>query len=383
MPDTGPAIGAVVATTTLSRMCVPRSLLWSLLLVVLVGCGPAGDGGSAADGRAADGGAAGEGVGGDAEPAATATPGAEREDRPDAGDPVGDAAWVEREPAPFALTEVAAAAFSGAVWTAGGFDAGGAAVAAVLIYDPVFDGWEEGPDLPRQVHHAALVAAGDELYLLGGYDGSGFDTPSASVTVLDASTGEWAEGPALPEPRAAGAAAWDGTRVVYGGGVGPDGLAGDVWALEGGEWVAVGTLEEPREHLAAAGDGEGRVWLMGGRTGGLASNLATVDLVEADTVTRIGALPTARGGVAGLHITGVGACALGGEDPDRTFDEVECMDADGAVTTLPPLAVARHGLGAAVLEDVAYAVLGGPDPGLAVSDALEALTLTAESNPGG
>jgi hypothetical protein len=35
----------------------------------------------------------------------------------------------------------------------------------------------------------------------------------------------------------------------------------------------------------------------------------------------------------------------------------------------------RHGLGAAVVGDVAYTFLGGPEPGLHVTDAVEALRL--------
>jgi hypothetical protein len=288
---------------------------------------------------------------------------------------LGAGAWTRRADAPLALTEVAAAPFGGSVWTAGGLDGDGEAVTTVLIHDPTFDGWEEGPALPAAVHHAALVSSGDALYLVGGYEGSGFDRPTAAVHVLDPTTGAWSEGPALPEPRAAGAGAWDGRRVVYGGGVGPDGLAGDVWALEDGTWTPLGVLSEAREHLAAASDGAGLVWFLGGRTGGLDTNLAAVDLVEDAEVRRVGDLPTARGGVAGLHLPGAGGCALGGEGPEATFAEVECVDAEGTVSTLPPLEVARHGLGAAIVEGVAYTVLGGPEPGLHVSPVVEALAL--------
>ncbi|MGI8876313.1 MAG: hypothetical protein ACR2KP_18705, partial [Egibacteraceae bacterium] len=182
-------------------------------------------------------------------------------------------------------------------------------------------------------------------------------------------------GPPFPAARPAGAAAWDGSRIVYAGGVGPDGLAGDVFALDGEEWTEVGALDEPREHVAAASDGQGRVWVLLGRTGGLDSNLSGVELVEGGTVRTLGELPTARGGVAGFHHPAVGACVVGGESPDATFAEVECMDADGAVTVLPELSVARHGLGAAVVEGTAYVGLGGPQPRLTVSPMLEALRL--------
>lgn len=293
----------------------------------------------------------------------------------DALDELVDDAWTALEPGSTARTEVAAAPYLDKVWVVGGLDADGAAVSEVAVYDPAFDAWEQGPALPERVHHAAVAVHEDALMVLGGYVGDGFDTPTDAVWQLDPATGEWEEGPALPQARAAGAAASDGERLVYGGGMGPDGLAGDVWALDGDAWDQVGGLDQPREHLAAAGDGDGRVWLLGGRTGGLDTNLAAVDLVEGDSITAVGELPTARGGLAGFFHPGAGACAAGGEEPTATFDAIECVDAGGEATVLPSLAEPRHGLGAAVVGDVAYTVMGGPEPGLAVSDTIEALRL--------
>jgi hypothetical protein len=303
-----------------------------------------------------------EAAGGDAEPHGD-----------DATAPAVVQRWTAVADAPLALTEVAAAPFGGAVWTAGGFLADGQATSAVLVYDPTFDVWEEGPPLPSPLHHAAMVSTGDRLFVLGGYAGSGFDLPTDEVLVLDVAAGRWEVAPPLPAPRAAGAAAWDGTRVVYGGGVGPEGLADEVYALDGDGWEPVGALSEPREHLAGASDGQGNVWFLAGRTGGFDTNLGTVDLADASGVVRLGDLPTPRGGVAGLHLSEIGACALGGEGTHGTFDEVECIDAEGTTTVLPALQHARHGLGAAVVEDRAYAVLGGPEPGLFVSAVVEAL----------
>lgn len=284
-------------------------------------------------------------------------------------------AWTAVEPSPSARTEVGAASYLDKVWVVGGLGADDAATGDVAIYDPSFDAWESGPALPERVHHAAVTVHENALVVLGGYVGDGFDAPTAGVWRLDPATGEWEEGPALPAPRAAGAAASDGDRIVYGGGVGPDGLAGDVWALDGGEWARLDALGEPREHLAAASDGEGRVWLLGGRAGGLNTNLAAVDLVEGESVRAVGELPTPRGGLAGFFHPEAGACAVGGEEPSGTFAAVECVDADGEVTVLPALAEPRHGLGAAVVGDLAYTVMGGPEPGLAVSETVEALRL--------
>ncbi|MDQ3870984.1 MAG: hypothetical protein M3301_05120, partial [Chloroflexota bacterium] len=282
--------------------------------------------------------------------------------------------WSLRARAPTPLTEVAAAAFGGRVWIAGGLGASGEAARAVLVYDPRRNSWEAGPNLPEAVHHASLVAAGDDLYLLGGYVGPGFGSPTPAVRRLHPSASAWVDGPALPEPRAAGAAVWDGSRIVYGGGVGPAGVSAVVFVLEAGAWRESATLAEAREHLAATSAGRGEAWFLGGRRGGLDSNVGAVDVIRAEEAREVGRLPTPRGGVAAFW-SGTGACLVGGEAPTGTFARVECIDADGKVSQLPDLREARHGLGAAVVDGVAYVALGGPRPGLTASDTIEALPL--------
>lgn len=277
------------------------------------------------------------------------------------------------------MTEVAAASFAGGFWVVGGLDTRGQAARDVNVYDPAFDTWAPGPELLEPLHHAALVSTGDLLYLIGGYRGPGYDAPTANVWVLDSATGDWAEGPALPEPRAAGAAAWDGHRLVYGGGVGADRQpTSQVFALEDGEWQVIGELSSPREHLGAASDGDGTVWFMGGRRGGdLSTNVATVEIVTGGDIEDGPALPTARGGVGAFWAPETGACLLGGESSGGTFSVAECVRPDGELMTLPRMAQARHGLGVAVLDGIAYAAVGGPAPGLSSTAIVEALDLAS------
>jgi hypothetical protein len=117
------------------------------------------------------------------------------------------------------------------------------------------------------------------------------------------------------------------------------------------------------------------VWFMGGRTAGLATNLGTVDVMRGDLVEPLGAPLTPRSGVAAFWTPSTGPCLAGGEGPEGTFNEVECIADDGSMHALPPLAVARHGLGAAVLDDGVIIALGGPEPGLFVSAAVERLAV--------
>jgi non-specific serine/threonine protein kinase len=327
---------------------------------------------------------------GDAEPSATASspPASPSETdgpaptapsaTPSAGSipPAAPAAWQRLDDAPFARLEMATAAHDGRIWLAGGLSPLGEALTDVDVYDPATGEWTDGPSLPTGVHHAALVSDGDRLLLVGGYLGSDFNRPTDLVLILATDDDAWESGPPLPALRAAGAAAFDGVRVVYAGGVGPGGVTADVYALAGDAWERVGGMRLAREHLAATTDGQGRVWLMGGRVGGLAGNLGIVETVEGDTISEVGEIPTPRGGVAAFYDEHVGACLTGGEAPDRAYTVVECVTADGTVTPLAELNEPHHGHGAAVIDGVAYVMLGGPEPALAAAPVIEALELT-------
>lgn len=287
----------------------------------------------------------------------------------------GELTWVRLADAPVALTEVAAAVHKGRIWVAGGLDADGQAVDRVMAYDPTADRWTESTPLPSPVHHAALVSDGVALHLIGGHVGDGFDRLSATVwRTEDPDLHAWDVVEPLPEPRAAGAAAWDGHgAILYGGGLARGRLSGDVFALDASGWRQVASLSRPRDHLAASSSAPGTVTFLGGRD--TSGNLAFVDTVSVsgDVEQRPG-LPTPRGGVAAFAAAGLGDCVVGGEGPDGTFAAVECVEADGT-TTLPEIGVARHGLGAVVVDGRVYVLLGGPRPGLAVSPVVEALDL--------
>jgi non-specific serine/threonine protein kinase len=280
--------------------------------------------------------------------------------------------WTTVAAAPAALTEVAVTTHGGRIWVAGGLRQDGSASEEVLVFDPSWGAWTSGPRLPAAVHHAALVSTARGLVLVGGY---AVDGPTAAVRRLDDGAAAWVDDPPLPEPRAAGAAAFDGARFVYAGGVGPGGVASEVFARTGDAWARIGRLPRAREHLAATSDGAGRTFVLGGRVGGLDGNLAIVDLVEGETVRTLGELPTRRGGVAAFWWPALGACLAGGESPGGTNPQVECMAADGTLARLPDLTIARHGVGAAVVDGTAYVVLGGHQPGLFTSDVTEAIRL--------
>ncbi len=284
-------------------------------------------------------------------------------------------AWETLAPMAVPRTEVAAAAAGGTIVVAGGFDAGGATVDIVELYDVDADEWSEGPPLPAAVDHAMAASDGETVYVFGGYDSD--RNPTAGAFAFR--DGEWdvLEDP-MPEARAAGGAAYTDGLIFVAGGIGPNGLADRTMVLEvdTGRWTLGGGLIVAREHLAVTAL-DGVVYAVGGRVGGMDGNLsATERLVPSNGRWEVVAgLPTARGGLGAAAGAGL-VIAAGGEEQPGTFAEVEAYDPTGrSWSALPDLPTPRHGLGVVVAGAVLLVIGGGPEPGLSVSGVVEALDL--------
>jgi hypothetical protein len=86
-------------------------------------------------------------------------------------------------------------------------------------------------------------------------------------------------------------------------------------------------------------------------------------------------MPTPRGGLAAAATENGFVVAPGGE-AETTFEEAEAYDVEaGTWVSLPPLPTPRHGLGVVAVGTTIHVVAGGPEPGLAFSDAHEAIDL--------
>lgn len=294
----------------------------------------------------------------------------------------GTPRWGELAPAPRAFEGAGVAEFEGRLWVAGGVspaegppDVGRPHLDTVSVYDPATGAWTAGPPLPAPVAFAPLVAADGELYLVGGQlrDGPDERGPVATVLRLDEGSGTWVEETPLPEARARGAAAWDGDRIVYAGGVGADLAASDaVYALENGAWRQIGRLSVAREKLAAATDGFGRVWFMGGRnTQTPDPAYGAVDVVQTtDEIFVAGPIAPVHSAGAVWH-AGTGPCVVGGDTGAGVTADVECLAGESGI---PPLPQARAGIGAEILGDRLH-VVGGYGSGFHGTAAFQVLRM--------
>jgi Kelch motif len=282
--------------------------------------------------------------------------------------------WRSAAPVPVPRTEVSASVFGREIGVVGGFLAGGANSSRADAYSPARNRWRRLPNLPVSLDHAMAVGRGRELYVVGGY-GRG-SVPQASFFVLR--NGRWVRLPAMPAPRAAaGAAVVGGKLYVVGGVEAPGRLAGDAFAFDfaAGRWSVIAG-PRPREHLGAAALG-GRVYAVAGRTGGLDTNLDVVETYDASANRwrAIPRVPGTRGGTAAAAVAGR-LLSVGGEAPGGTIREVYAYNpSTGRWARLPDLPRPVHGLGLVGFRGRAYALAGGPRPGLTVSGANQVLRL--------
>jgi N-acetylneuraminic acid mutarotase len=280
--------------------------------------------------------------------------------------------WESRASLPLARTEVSAAVVGSEIVVLGGFTIDGGASRRVDAYSPRRDSWRRLPDLPIGVHHAMAVGTGGKVYVLGGYTVAGATLRAAFVL----ESGTWRALPRMPFPRAAAGAAVANGRIVVAGGIGEGRrLARNAleFDLRARRWSVVAG-PRPREHLGVTALA-GTVYAVGGRTAGLDTNLLQFESYRPGDRAwrRLQPVPDARGGTGAAALRGH-VVSVGGEEPAGTIAEVLAYRiGEGRWVRLADLPTPRHGIGVAALGGRVYVIGGGPEPGLTVSSANEAL----------
>ncbi len=271
------------------------------------------------------------------------------------------AAWKRLADLPVPVDSAAVAAYQGKIWVAGGLtNNGDTKLTSTYVYDPATDKWSEGPELPRPISHAALVATPWNLYFLAGWIQAG---GSKQVLKLSADQSAWEQDVDLPENRVDGAAAFDGTGILFAGGSRPGGVASDaIFSLRDGAWKQVGKLSVPRQKLSATTNNVDTVWFLGGRRIDSDVTYGNVDQVTSNKVA-----PPPPGGQApidpptdsgaAVFVDGSGMCLVGGKSPGNVFQSWWCNQPGGAAK-LPKLSPPRAGLGAARIGRTVY-IVGG------------------------
>jgi len=285
--------------------------------------------------------------------------------------PAPTVGWKPRHESLEAVQQIDAAVLDGRIWVAGGLTDPHQATTSTQFYDPAIDSWESGPPLPEPVHHAMLVTYRDQLVLIGGFQPRGDDllaVTSAQVLFLDANTGRWIPGPPLRHPRAAGAAAVVGDKIVVAGGRtgNPEQLVAQTEVFDGNNWHDGDPIPVPGDHLAAASD-PNYLYTVGGRTFTAGSNTTSVQRYDpaANRWTILPDTPEPISG-AGAAIVDGQLIIAGGEGTTTVSATVRAFDLTSPTatwTTLPLLNQGRHGLGVAAIGNTLYAIAGSTRAG--------------------
>lgn len=311
--------------------------------------------------------------------------------------------WTPRASMSWPTQEIYCAALDGSITVAGGLvrsATGGLHINdRTAVYDARADRWSEGPRLPQPRHHPMLAAAAGRVWAFGGYDRRDGGEWTAMTDIWAIDRGVWAQVGEMPERLCETVGLSLGDRVHLITGRSPKGEANGQWNDQGdvathlvfdaaaNRWDKARPAPMARNSAAGAVLG-GKLFVAGGRTvdGGGTGRLDCYDPAEDrwDTLAPIPASPaTGRQVGGGLAMAEAGGrlVAFGGEWFDRpgggVFAETWIYEPTrDAWAAGPAMRTPRHGLAAASVDGMVYAIGGGEVvSGGKASGLVEALTL--------
>lgn len=281
------------------------------------------------------------------------------------------AQWITVDSLNTQRQEMPSVVLNGKIYCAGGIAQNLSTLQSVEIYDPATNTWSPGPDMPKTLHHHAMVTLNGKIYVIGGYASVAFDAQS-SVYMFDPDSGKWFAKMELPfEVGAADAVAYNGKIYLFGG---KNNSGTQNTTLEynpvNDTWTGKDAMARPREHLCAAVSGN-KIYVIAGRGSTGADTTVEVYDPQNNSWSRGKPLPTGRSGCDAATVNGK-IFVMGGESPG-IFDENEMFDpVTNTWSTQPPMPHGRHGLGVVAIGDTIYTVAGGVLAGFSTSTICEA-----------
>lgn len=114
---------------------------------------------------------------------------------------------------------------------------------------------------PFERRALAVHAIGTKLYAIGGMDSD--EEITTAVSILDTATGQWTEGPALPQDRLGG---FGFAAVAHEGRLFASGAAGELLELREDGWKSLAKLQHPRFFHRLVSGGAGKLIALGGES---------------------------------------------------------------------------------------------------------------------
>ncbi len=300
---------------------------------------------------------------------------------PNRGERRGGGSWDSTlAQSPFERSEVGAARVGDRIYVVGGFFADGRTTGRMAAYDISEDEWQTRRSLPKPANHPGVTSFKGKLYVLGGQRGLD-KTRSNTLWRYSPGTNRWKRLPAAPTARAAMGFAAHGGKLYAAGGQTKGNFELrrlEVYDISQRRWRRRAGMPTGRNHLTAVFT-QGTLWAIGGRhTGG--QNLKTIERYDPATNEwdPAPALNVGRSGIASV-VAANSIIVFGGEDlgpGGSTIPEVERLpfaDLAGPWQLIESMPAPRHGLGGAAKDGFVYALEGGPQPRLTVSNLVERL----------
>lgn len=138
--------------------------------------------------------------------------------------------WEKRADMPTSRILASSGLVDGKVYVIGGYVPKGDPVSAVDVYDPATDTWTQVADLPTLRSAMVSCVLHHSIYAISGFVSRAQGIADVPVVeVYDSTTGEWQQGPDLPQPvRAVPCAAVNSKVYVFGS----PGARTDVWEYD-------------------------------------------------------------------------------------------------------------------------------------------------------
>jgi N-acetylneuraminic acid mutarotase len=259
---------------------------------------------------------------------------------------------------PALVEETAAASADGKLYVMGGFNAAGASLDSVYVFDG--SGWRSAPRLPLPVDHPSAASLNGQVYLAGGHSNG---RTSARLFRLDGD--HWTELAAMRYARGGHALVADQGKLYALGGNTSGGNVAVVEAYDpaSNTWAGLSPLPMPRNHVSGFVLGN-KVCVAGGRS----PNTARVDCIDAmdGSWSRLADLPRATSGGGATAFVGGAVVMMGGEDAgESVMVDMLAFYADGSGwSSTDAMRSPRHGFQLAVFQGRAWACGGATAPGL-------------------
>jgi N-acetylneuraminic acid mutarotase len=258
---------------------------------------------------------------------------------------------------PSPVEETAAASDASNLYVMGGFNAAGASLDSVFVFDG--SAWRSGPRLPLAVDHSSAASLNGQVYVAGGHS---FGRDSARLFRLDGD--HWTELAAMHFARGGHAlVAVQGKLYAIGG----NSYRGNVAAAEvfdpaANAWTVLSSLPAPRNHVSGFVLGT-KACVAGGRS----PNTGRIDCIDAvdGSWSRLPDVPRATSGGGATSFVGGAVVMMGGEDAgESVMVDMLSFYSDGAWSAADAMQSPRHGIQLALFQGRAWACGGATAPGL-------------------